>query len=235
MLTPVKAAYPTAEVYDAPRHKSSDLRSLWLGTNPDRADDHDGPSIGIISIPDKGVPEREDQMRADLKILDNFQAIIDIPSRKLDFFVFTFPSWIFSEDAYTRLFNGIYTLLQNRYCIHLKKIAFAKHCIPQDGMRVILLASSIYSQAHWNEVFDNNSTDGAPTVVVKDCIGDLAFPNPEVRDKTRTEHLACRHPITGVNIYNHRTGRKGLGPTINWNAALTMRDCPYRTQHPGMS
>lgn len=230
-LTAVKATYPAAETYNGQLQEVlSDFKSFGLSTNPSGISDV--PTIGVLSIPNKVITMTNEQMGEYLKILDYIQNIVDVQPKKLDFLVLTFPSWVFCKEANQHLFNSIYNLLRQRYCIHLKNVVFSQHGIPQDGTGVILLASSVYSEAHWNELFDKNIERDA-TVTVKDCIHDLAFRNPRIGHET--DHLVCRHPNAGINVYNHKTGKTALPRPLNWDSLATISHCPYRTQHPGMS
>lgn len=138
----------------------------------------------------------------------------------------------FCEEANSQLFKCIFNLLQPRYCIHLKNVLFSQHGIPHDGIVVILLASSVYSQAHWNMTFDKN-VEKELTVPVKDCMHDLAFQNH--RTGHESDHLVCRHPSAGLNVYNHKTGKTALPRPLNWESVVTIRHYPARTQHQGMS
>lgn len=72
-------------------------------------------------------------MLEDLKNFDSLQNIIDTKYQSLDSSVLTFRIWIFCENAYIYLFNEIHTLLQKRYCVHMKEVSFAERGIPQNG------------------------------------------------------------------------------------------------------
>lgn len=189
--------------------------------------------IGILSIPDKGVALRGEQIREGLDILKHLQGIFSLCTKKLDFLVLALPPWLFFEDAYIRLFDCIHGLLQSRYCIHLKRVSFAHHGIPQDGEGLILLASALYSPAHWEEMFDKEVKEEA-MVVLADRINDLAFQN--LRGK-EADNLVCRHPFREANVYNHNTGKRGLptGRLLNWDSVVTIKNCPGQVLHPGRS
>lgn len=150
---PVVLDFNTGVTDDGPlQGVLSDFKYFLL--NPDSPGPMDVPTIGTLTIPDKGITPRRDQIRDHLTGLKNLQGVVYKSSKKLDFLVLALPSWILRDEAYIHLFACLYDLLQTRYCIHLKKVVLAENGASESKTGVILLASSVYSQSHWKEIFD---------------------------------------------------------------------------------
>lgn len=169
-------------------------------------------------------------MRKELEALDCLRDILTLQPQ-LDFLALILPPWILHEDAYDRLFQGIYDLLASRYCIHLKKVSLASHGIPCDGTVIILLASSVSSPVQWTGLFDSKK-DEAVDPIAFDRIRDLAFRNPRSSDLTAGS-LVCKHPTANTNVYNHQTG---IAPPdshpVDLGSLLDMTNTA-RIRHPG--
>lgn len=171
----VKKAYPTANIYNGPLQEVVTAFNLLIVDNMNSLPKaRRVPTVGMLSIPDHGVGKREEQMQEDLKIFDSLQDIIDTKEHNLDFLVLTFPIWVFCEDAYVRLFKGISTLLEFRYCVQMKEVSFAEHGIPQDRKCIILLASAVYPPYQWKELLDNNAERS--TLLNMDSVVTLSHP-----------------------------------------------------------
>ncbi|KAF7588863.1 hypothetical protein BBP40_005081 [Aspergillus hancockii] len=221
-----KAAYQSAAVFDGLLHDIiSDIELQKL--NAPAQIPQDIPSIAVLCISDKSSGKREEHRSQDVKVLESMRRILGLQP-KLDFLILAFPPWVFKENVYPQLFHAIYSLLDNRYCVHLKIVRLASYGVARDETMVILLASSVCTPIPWIEVFDQGTEMEIPAI---DRMQDLSFNNPRVT-RDRPSAFVCKHPVTNVDVYNHQTGKpvKGsqvpaLGSTIDMKHA-------YKVKHP---
>ncbi|OJJ32881.1 hypothetical protein ASPWEDRAFT_42920 [Aspergillus wentii DTO 134E9] len=224
-----KVRYPATVVYDGPLDSIlSDFNSLRL--NAPLSGAQGVPKIAILSIPDKGIEARSKQIREDIKILENINSILGLYPEKMSALVFTFPDWIFHEDAFFQFLKGMYDLLQGRYSIHLKKVSLSQYGLPQDRTVIVFVATSFCSPIQWEDVFDKN----VPTdlKLPRECIGSLRFQNARGVEDSGKKSFICKYPDAEVNIYNHQTGRQATDSQIlDMDSVIDMRNGPCLIQH----
>lgn len=182
------------------------------------------PLIATLSIPDKGIAQRKEQITENIQILLNIDELLSLSPRP-DFLVVTCPIWILHKDAHNRFSHAIHSLLRHRYGVHIKKVKFRPHGIPRDETMLVLVASSVCSPVPWKETFDQDVRTSA-----LEKIKDLSFTNP------RTESsFNCKHPSAEADVYNHSTGLRPSHPEPQpLGDAIDMTNM-HRTVHPGMS
>ncbi|RJE22052.1 hypothetical protein PHISCL_05599 [Aspergillus sclerotialis] len=207
-----KAAYSSSTVIDG--NLESGLRDIVSQTlKAPQGIPQGTPSIAILSIPNKGISKRQEQSHEDLKILDDIGGVLKL--LKPDFLVFTLPSWVFHKDAYEHLINSIYYLLENRFCVHLKRVDLHCHGALHQEPGIVLLASSVFSPVSWSEMVGQHA-GAEPGTSFCDKIQDLQFANSRKDPNT----IVCRHPYANTNVYNHHR-RVERSQSLSWTTPVT--------------
>ncbi|KAG2412860.1 hypothetical protein HFD88_010417 [Aspergillus terreus] len=179
------------------------------------------PLIATLSIPDKGIARRKEQITEDIEILLNIDGLLSLSPRP-GFLVVACPIWILHKDAHGHFCHAIHSLLRHRYGAHIKKVNFRSHGIPRDETMLVLIASSVCSPVPWTETFDQDVRTSA-----LEKVKDLSFTNP------RTESsFNCKHPSAEADVYNHSTGLRTSHPEPQpLGDAIDMTNM-HRTVHP---
>lgn len=184
------------------------------------------PIIATLSIPNKGVSKRQEQIREDLKIFDDIRGVIGqlnlvyshrgvLELLKPDFLVFTLPSWVFHKDVYENLYGCISYLLDNRFGVHLKIVDLHHHGALHQEPTIVLLASSVSCPFSWPEMTSQHA-GAEPDTSFSDRIEDLRFAN--CREDPST--IVCRDPSADRNVYNHHRGMQ-RPQSLSWTIPVT--------------
>lgn len=233
LLTSWQTRYHSAHTYDGlPRKILDDLVSPQLVLPP-------LPGRGVAKVlivsgaNDRFNISEPDVLRAEahrrfLEPLETLKAAVRSSAIASDFLVLTMPCAILHESVLGALIRTMFTLLQHRYSVHLRKLNVKDYGIPQDRSIIVLLASPVCAEPKW--AFKINSAgdrmaDDAQSITIGDAIEDLSFKNPRKLEDGATAFvckytpnlhpqpfaIAARTASPAALVYNHRTGFPNQG------------------------
>ncbi|OCL12388.1 hypothetical protein AOQ84DRAFT_373147 [Glonium stellatum] len=175
-----------------------------------------------------------------LRILDDAVTSSALIPRSSDFFVLALPSAILHEIVFPELIGSIMKILERRYSVHLKMSSFSEHNIPQSRTVIILLASPICADPHWDLYWppEANLSQASPETTVRHKIRDLFSQNSRMKLDGKPCFVCNYQPVMEYDplgcIYNHGTGQKfaQMEPIELETANSSLDYRRLRYQHP---